>query len=75
MNFYAEEKIRELEARRMNTRRVPDGRTVQRCSRRPLFGPLAARAGRSLRRLGEGLEAWSRPQGEPERTPFSYRRR
>jgi hypothetical protein len=76
MNLYALEKLRELERERLNGRLiVPDQAVSPVRRRRPVFGPLAGRAGRSLRRLGEGLEAWSRPPCEERpKSPLSYRR-
>jgi hypothetical protein len=76
MNLYALEKLRELEQERLNGRPIaPDQAVSTVRRRRPVFGPLAQRAGRSLRRLGEGLESWSSPPCEERpRSPLSYRR-
>jgi hypothetical protein len=52
-HIYVSEKLRELEdeaARRTPERPLPN--------RKPVLGPVARRAGRALRRIGEGLEAW-----------------
>jgi hypothetical protein len=51
--LYTREKLREFEAERRNRRSrhpVPDPA--------PFAAPLLRRAGRTLRRLGEGLESW-----------------
>lgn len=62
MNFYAHEKIRELEEQRLKALagrgRLRQGRN------KPAFGSLAAFLGGSLRRVGEGLEAWAGPQAQ-----------
>ncbi len=52
-HIYVSEKLRELEEKRAL-------RALQRPppNKRPVLGPAAHRAGRALRRLGEGLEAW-----------------
>ncbi len=54
--LYTNEKLRELEAER----RARAGRHPQ-APERPLAAPLLRRAGRTLRRLGEGLESWAGP--------------
>lgn len=36
---------------------------------RPLFGPMIGFAGRSLRRLGEGMESWASPHPAPAPKP------
>jgi hypothetical protein len=54
--LYTNEKLRELEAER----RARAGRRPQ-APERPLGAPLLRRAGRTLRRLGEGLESWAGP--------------
>lgn len=58
MNFYVYEKLRELEAEQAEKRHFPEPTAPR---RRPLFGALAAVAGRTLRRAGEGLESWATP--------------
>ncbi len=60
MNYYAEEKIRELE-------RELAGRTLrdpQPARNGPLLGPALRVFGRTLSRLGEGLESWATPAAE-----------
>jgi hypothetical protein len=52
-DIYVSDKLRELEAER--TRRVPETPPP---NRKPVLGPMARRAGRALKRIGEGLEAW-----------------
>jgi hypothetical protein len=52
-DIYVSDKLRELEgerARRAAEMPPPD--------KKPVLGPLARRAGRALKRIGEGLEAW-----------------
>ena len=56
MNTYAYEKIQELERARLA--RQPRFE-APRNARKPVFGSLAAGAGRALRRAGEGLESWA----------------
>jgi hypothetical protein len=59
--LYVQEKLRELETERALVRsRMPRPPRVPRRPgpRTPLLAPLARRAGRALRRLGAGLEAW-----------------
>ncbi len=62
MNYYAEEKIRELEKElaALTIRHPrPDTRSA-------LFGPAIRALGRSLTRLGEGLESWATPSPPSE---------
>ena len=56
MNLYVHEKISELERELLTHRPRPE-----RPRRRPVFGAAARLAGRTLRRLGEGLEGWAAP--------------
>ena len=59
MNLYAIEKVRQLETERLaRIQLTPD---PEKPRRKPVFGPLAAGAGRALRRVGEGLESWANP--------------
>ncbi len=55
MNPYTFEKEMEFERERLS--RLPNHEPPMR-PRRTLWGPLAAGAGRTLRRMGEGLEHW-----------------
>jgi hypothetical protein len=52
-HIYVSDKLRELEEERAL-------RALQRPQpkKRPVLGPAVRRAGRTLRRIGEGLEAW-----------------
>ena len=60
MNYlYTIEKLRELEQARMS--KLAPGQPREKTRRKPIFGPLATGAGRTLRRLGEGLESWGAP--------------
>ncbi|MEX1195716.1 MAG: hypothetical protein WD904_08845 [Dehalococcoidia bacterium] len=60
MNIYAYEKLRELETERLShTQPLPTLGPAPRP--KSVFGPLASRTGRTLRRLGEGLESWANP--------------
>ncbi len=52
-HIYVSEKLRELEEERAQ-RSLPRPPT----NKRPVLGPAVRRAGRTLRRIGEGLEAW-----------------
>ncbi len=58
--LYTREKLREFEEERRARHRVHPVPAPA-----PLAAPLLRRAGRTLRRLGEGLEAWGagRPEG------------
>ena len=53
------EKVQQLESE-LNARKQRAPRP-EKPRRKPVFGPLAARAGRTLRRVGEGLESWANP--------------
>jgi hypothetical protein len=57
MNWYTYEKLRQLEVERLSHAKPQLESTPPR--RKPIFGPLAAGAGRALRRFGEGLESWA----------------
>jgi len=59
MNLYAIEKVRQLETERLGRMQLPPD--AEKPRRKPVFGPLAAGAGRTLRRVGEGLESWANP--------------
>jgi hypothetical protein len=61
MNLYAIEKVNELEQERLGN--IPHFEPPK--LRKPIFGPLAAGAGRALRRVGESLESWGAPP-QPE---------
>ncbi|MCH7484066.1 MAG: hypothetical protein IIA90_02835 [Chloroflexi bacterium] len=75
MNFYSHEKIRELEEARRNARLAIEA-TLGRPRRRTIFGPAAVRVGRTLRRLGEGLESWaSPPPTKQDSEPLSFDQR
>jgi hypothetical protein len=60
--MYVSEKLRELEEDR--ERRAPVRPPPR---RKPVVGPVARRAGRTLRRIGEGLEAWGSAPATRER--------
>lgn len=59
MNLYTFEKLRQFEEERLGKMRTPPETPKPR--RKTIFGPLAAGAGRALRRAGEGLESWGAP--------------
>ena len=59
MNLYAIEKVRQLDAELSARKQLPP--EPEKSRRKPVFGPLAAGAGRTLRRVGEGLESWANP--------------
>jgi hypothetical protein len=64
MNLYTIEKVHQLESELKAQRHIaPD---VEMPRRKPIFGSLAAGAGRTLRRVGEGLESWANPPAECE---------
>jgi hypothetical protein len=56
MNIYAIEKTTQLERELRNRRPLLPPEEPK---RKTIFGPIAARAGRALRRAGEGLEGWA----------------
>lgn len=62
MNLYAIEKVKELDAEQLARKQVPVD--LEKPRRKPIFGPLAAGAGRTLRRVGEGLESWASPPSD-----------
>ena len=67
MNLYTIEKVHQLESE-LNARKhlTPQ---AEKPRRKPVFGPLAAGAGRTLRRVGEGLESWGTPARDCEPRP------
>lgn len=62
MNLYTHQKLMDLERERLArvSNREHDLEQVE-TPRKSVFGPLAAGAGRALRRVGEGLESWGAP--------------
>ena len=66
MNLYTHEKLNELEQERLRRAPFIEPPTPR---RNPIFGPLAAGAGRALRRVGEGLESWGAAP-HPSPTPL-----
>jgi hypothetical protein len=66
MNFYAEDKIRELK----NDHAFRDKNQLfaeeLRPRHRPLIGALVAVTGRALQRVGIGLEGWAAAAEEPQ---------
>lgn len=63
-NDYVREKLREFErGQLMLLSRQPAPAT----RRSPVLRPAFRGTGRLLRRLGEGLESWATPEGEPMR--------
>jgi hypothetical protein len=69
MNFYAQEKIKELEKQRQ---KALAGRpsTLSTARNKPVFGPLASVLGGTLRRVGEGLETWGNPAARQPERPY-----
>jgi hypothetical protein len=65
MNPYIHEKLRDLDQERLD--RLPRF-SYERPRRRAVFGPMAAFAGRTLRRAGEGLETWATLPAPADRT-------
>lgn len=70
-DIYVNEKLRELQKLdAKNTHRPP----VQPPRRsKPVLGPIARRAGRALRRFGEGLESWGAPPPAEQARRAQYR--
>ncbi len=67
-DYYVREKLREFEQQQLThlSLQAPDS------ARAPVISPVVRGAGRLLRRLGEGLEAWAGHETEPmqlERKP------
>ena len=67
MNDYVAHKLRELENERLDRtliaakmQEASDSHT-QRPKAKPVIGPALRVAGRTLRRVGEGLEGWASP--------------
>jgi hypothetical protein len=58
VNLYAFEKLREIEKEIADQRYGPY-LDPEKPRRKPVFGALAAKAGRTLRHAGEGLESWA----------------
>ena len=72
MNFYAQEKIQELEKQRQ--RAIASRPRLAQARNKPVFAPLASALGGTLRRVGENLECWGNPAAcEPERRSLRYR--
>ena len=63
-HIYVAEKLREIQMIQA-AQRPPDGEPPRKA--KPVIGPVARRAGRALRRFGEGLESWGAPPPQPER--------
>ncbi len=61
MNPYTMQKLYELDQERLAARNGRLKLESGKPRRKPIFGPLAAGAGRRLRRFGEGLESWGTP--------------
>jgi hypothetical protein len=59
VNLYAIEKVKQFEQEALSKKQAAP--ETERPRRKPVFGPLAAGAGRTLRRVGEGLESWANP--------------
>lgn len=66
MNDYATEKVRqiELELAAQKMRHAAPAKPHA-----PIFGPIFRAAGRTMRRAGEGLEAWASTPAPPSRPP------
>lgn len=66
--IYVAEKLRELEqtGQRHGPFREPPRKP------RPVIGPIARKAGRALRRFGEGLESWGGPQAPEQPRSAQY---
>ena len=71
-DHYVAEKLRDLAAERGERAPLRD---AARPKAKPKLTPLARFTGRTLRRLGEGLESWAAAQHEPRREQRRYERR
>ena len=65
MNDYVAQKLRELDEERLNrtliAARIQRDATGERPRAKPVIGGALRVAGRTLRRVGEGLEGWAEP--------------
>jgi hypothetical protein len=77
-NEYANEKLRELEQWRLGRTLIAagmqDGTSEERSRGKPVVGPALRLAGRTLRRVGAGLEQWAEPAA-PESEQIGLERR
>lgn len=78
-NTYASEKLRELEEERLTRALVlRRGLTAPKDGPRKaksVIGPVIRTAGRTLRRVGEGLEGWADPPQAESEQPLRAERR
>lgn len=65
VHIYVAEKTRELDQQRLAYIHYAELKKL-RAYGFPIFGRLAAVTGRSMRRIGEGLELWATPASERE---------
>jgi hypothetical protein len=72
MDYYAHEKLRELEQKRLDL--LSKRPRLESPRRKPVFGPLAAAIGGRLRRFGEELECWANPPACEPKRPFRFDR-
>ena len=65
MNDYVAEKLRELENERLSgtfiAAKIEGKSLTERPKAKPVIGPALRFAGRTLRRVGAGLEDWAEP--------------
>lgn len=77
MNDYVAQKLRQLDeerlARALTVKRALEEERKQPRAK-PVIGPIVRVAGRTLRRAGEGIEAWASPSAEPEQRLRAERR-
>lgn len=78
LNEYANEKLRQLDEERLhhtlNAARMQDGARDERSRGKPVIGPALRIAGRTLRKVGAGLEHWAEPPA-PEAERIGLERR
>ena len=78
MNDYVAQKLRELDEDRLNrtliVARMQEASLDARRKSKPVIGPALRVAGRTLRRVGEGLEGWAAPASTDGERSLSARR-
>jgi hypothetical protein len=78
MNEYANEKLRQLDDERLSHTLIEtetqDRTQGERPRGKPVIGPALRAAGRTLRRVGAGLEHWAEPTA-PETDQIGLERR
>jgi hypothetical protein len=79
MNDYVAQKLRELDEERLNrtllATRLREASRSERPKAKPVIGPALRLAGRTLRRVGAGLEDWAEPQASDAEQRLGLERR